>query len=115
MIDDWKKGNTNELSLNNIKGIFLVVGSFLCLSILISIVEFIWKAKKTSNLRFSKLKLIIISIMKNFFKKRFENVFKKRKNYCKRVNYDRPSRKRRYITQNKRYLNKKIQNNLKEI
>ena len=51
------------------------------MSFLVLLVEFLWHAKKTSNLSVSKLKLAISNIFKNFFKQKFVNVFKTQENY----------------------------------
>jgi ionotropic glutamate receptor len=48
-IDDKKKDSANELSLANVGGVFVVLSVGLCLSFIVAILEFIWKAKKISN------------------------------------------------------------------
>ena len=101
------------------KGIFLVIGSSICLSILVLIVEFLWKAKKTSNLNLSKLNLIICRILKDFFKKRFLNVFRNREKHynIQNIKNDRLIRKsfkkRQYSRRNKRNVYKQRQDYLK--
>lgn len=99
------------------KGVFLVIGSGIFLSILVLIAEFLWKAKETSNL--SKLNLIICRILKDFFKKRFLNVFRNREKHynIQNIKNDRLIRKsfkkRQYSRRNKRNFYKQRQDYLK--
>ena len=57
--DDKKKDSANELSLANVGGVFVVLAVGLCLSFIVAILEFIWKARQTSddNVLFFNLKL----------------------------------------------------------
>jgi hypothetical protein len=47
--DDKKKDSANELSLANVGGVFVVLAVGLCLSFIVAILEFIWKARQTSD------------------------------------------------------------------
>ena len=47
--DDKKKDSANELSLANVGGVFVVLAVGLCLSFLVAVLEFIWKARQPSN------------------------------------------------------------------
>jgi hypothetical protein len=86
---------------------------------LVLIAEFLWKAKQTSNLSLSKLKLIICRILKDLFKKRFLNVFKNGEKhyhfqYIKNNQLIRKSfKKRQNSRRNKRNSYKQRQNYLK--
>ncbi|CAF0769478.1 unnamed protein product [Brachionus calyciflorus] len=48
-IDDKKKDSASELSLANVGGVFVVLSIGLCLSFIVAILEFLWKARKVSN------------------------------------------------------------------
>lgn len=47
--DEKKKDAANELGLGNVGGVFVVLVVGLCLSLLVALLEFIWKARQTSD------------------------------------------------------------------
>ena len=47
--DDKKKDSANELSLANVGGVFVVLAVGLCISFIVAILEFMWKARQTSD------------------------------------------------------------------
>ena len=47
--DDKKKDSASELSLANVGGVFVVLAIGLCLSFVVALLEFMWKARQTSN------------------------------------------------------------------
>lgn len=46
VVDDKKKDSANELGLANVGGVFVVLVVGLCLSVIVAILEFIWKARQ---------------------------------------------------------------------
>lgn len=49
MADDKKKDSANELGLANVGGVFVVLVVGLCLSFLVAMLEFIWKARQSAD------------------------------------------------------------------
>ena len=47
--DDKKKDSANELGLANVGGVFVVLIVGLCISVVVAILEFIWKARQTAD------------------------------------------------------------------
>jgi len=81
-IDDKKKDSASELSFAQVGGVFAVLAVGLCLSFVVAILEFAWKAKQTSDKKTPftvKLKTGFKNVLDNFFKPEFENVFAKKK------------------------------------
>jgi hypothetical protein len=83
-IDDKKKDSASELSFAQVGGVFAVLAVGLCLSFVVAILEFAWKAKQTSDKKTpfpEKLKSGFKNVMDNFFKPEFENIFAKKKSF----------------------------------
>jgi glutamate receptor, ionotropic, invertebrate len=51
--DDKKKDSANELGLDNVGGVFVVLIVGLCISFVVAILEFIWKARQSADDRVS--------------------------------------------------------------
>ena len=51
--DDKKKDSANELGLDNVGGVFVVLIVGLCISFVVAILEFIWKARQSADVRVS--------------------------------------------------------------
>jgi hypothetical protein len=47
--EDKKKDSASELSLANVGGVFVVLAVGLCISFAVALLEFIWKARQTSD------------------------------------------------------------------
>ncbi len=47
--DDKKKDSANELGLANVGGVFVVLVVGLCISFVVALLEFIWKARQTAD------------------------------------------------------------------
>jgi glutamate receptor, ionotropic, invertebrate len=47
--EDKKKDSASELSLANVGGVFVVLAVGLCISFVVALLEFIWKARQTSD------------------------------------------------------------------
>ena len=59
--DDKKKDSANELNFSNVGGIFLVLAVGLCISFVVALFEFFWKARQTSDDN------VIILILQQYF------------------------------------------------
>ena len=81
-IDDKKKDSASELSFAQVGGVFAVLAVGLCLSLLVALLEFTWKAKTIADTKtpFSVMfKTGVKNILDNFFKQEFEDIFAKKK------------------------------------
>ena len=47
--DDKKKDSANELGLANVGGVFVVLVIGLCISFIVALLEFIWKARQSAD------------------------------------------------------------------
>jgi len=80
--DDKKKDSASELSFAQVGGVFAVLAVGLCLSFLVALLEFTWKAKTNADKKtpFSVMfRIGFRNILDNFFKQEFEDIFAKTK------------------------------------